>query len=184
MKAKNPTFGGSVASATAPDPKALEQVLQGDPSPESFCIHLAKVFHVRQTEVALMRLEKSLLKFIFPPELATAGSIPISSSAVAANTASTKKVELFNSFAKVKHAGIFETVRLGAAGEGDPSAHAPIQKLMTSPVVDEKNRVMGVLQISRKGFDPASAGADFTLDDLQRLEQASRILAKASFMKA
>ena len=69
---------------------------------------------MRPDEVALLRLENGLLKFLFPTELTTAGSIPISSStAVAAHTAVTKKVELFNNFTRVKHASIFETIKPG-----------------------------------------------------------------------
>ena len=75
---------------------------------------LSKIIHVGQHEVALLRVESNQLKFLFPDELKTAGSIPLSSqSAVAARTAVNRKVELFNNFAKVKHASIFETVKLG-----------------------------------------------------------------------
>src|SRR5258708_28496749 len=65
---------------------------------------LAKVFHVQHGEVALLKLEGGLLKFIFPEYLRTTGAIPISSKAVAAHTAISKKAEIFNNFARVKHA--------------------------------------------------------------------------------
>jgi hypothetical protein len=39
------------------------------------------------------------------------------------------------------------------------------------------------LQISRKAFDVNSAGPDFTLDDLQHLEHAARVLSRAEFMR-
>ncbi len=42
---------------------------------------------------------------------------------------------------------------------------------------------MGVVQICHKGFDLNSAGADFTLDDLQKLEAAAQALAQVSFMR-
>src|SRR4029077_6885743 len=44
------------------------------------------------------------LQFGYPDELRTAGSIPISSSSIAAHTAISKKSEIFNNFARVKHA--------------------------------------------------------------------------------
>jgi GAF domain len=181
-KGQNSSDFSAQAAQTAPDPQQLEQVLKQDPSPERFCAELAKVFHVRNTEVALLRLEESSLKFVFPSELAIVGSIPISSeAAIAAHTAISRQVELFNGFAKVKHARIFEMVKLSAE-EPDPASHAPIQKLMTSPIVDGKGTVLGVLQISRKAFDVKSAGPDFTLDDLQHLEHAARVLSRAEFM--
>jgi hypothetical protein len=43
--------------------------------------------------------------------------------------------------------------------------------------------VVGVIQISRKGFDLKSAGPDFTLDDLQHLETAAKNLAQLPFLK-
>ena len=72
---------------------------------------LAKIFRVQYTEVALLRLEGGLLHFVFPEYLRTTGAIPLSSKAVAAHTALSKKAEIFNNFARVKHASIFETIK-------------------------------------------------------------------------
>ena len=55
-----------------------------DSTPESICACVAKIFHVKETEVALLELGGSLLNFLYPAELKTAGTIPLSSSAVAA----------------------------------------------------------------------------------------------------
>ncbi|MGA7766870.1 MAG: hypothetical protein WCA27_11680, partial [Candidatus Sulfotelmatobacter sp.] len=55
-----------------------------DSTPESICACVAKIFHVKETEVALLELRGSLLSFLYPAELKTAGAIPLSSSAVAA----------------------------------------------------------------------------------------------------
>jgi hypothetical protein len=41
-----------------------------------------------------------------------------------------------------------------------------------------------VIQICHKGFDLASSGPDFTLDDLQQLELAAKALSKSAFMQA
>ena len=177
--------GAGTATSAAVDPKAWDAALRECNDVGAFCGVLAKVFRVRQTEVALLRLEKGLLHFLFPEALRTAGSIPVSSAtAVAAHTAVTKKVELFNSFTKVKHASIFETVKLGTAEQADASESAPIQKLISAPVLSSEGRVLGVLQVSRKGLDLHLAGADFTLDDLANLEKATKIAAKASFLHA
>jgi hypothetical protein len=141
---------------------------------EKLCVELARIFSVRRDEVAVLRVQGRMLHFVYPPELQAAGAIPISSSAVAARTASTRKAELFNSFVKVKHNSVFETVKMGSAeSSGDPQARV-IQKLMSAPIVDEHGTVLGVLQISRKGADPAVAGPDFTPGDLRDLEAAGR----------
>jgi hypothetical protein len=42
---------------------------------------------------------------------------------------------------------------------------------------------MGVVQISRKGLDGSTAGADFTNTDLKQLEEAAEILARMPFMQ-
>ena len=98
---------------------------------------LAKVFKVQYAEVALLRLEGGLLKFIFPEHLRTTGAIPISSKAVAAHTALSKKAEIFNNFARVKHASIFETIKPVGAEAEEPAPPAPIQKLMSVPILDQ-----------------------------------------------
>lgn len=181
---RNSGHGAGAAAAPAIDPKALESALGQCSDADGFCSEVAKLFRVRRTEVALLRLEKGLLRFLFPGELKTAGSIPISSAtAVAAHTVVTKKVELFNSFTKVKHAAIFETVKLGKAEDADAGERAPIQKLMSAPVLSAEARVLGVLQVCRKGLDLKLAGTDFTLDDLQSLEAAAKVAAKAEFMQ-
>jgi GAF domain-containing protein len=178
----NSNSGTAVAPARAKSPAELA-LAQAD-TPEKFRVAVSKMFGVRPNEVALLRLEKGLLKFVFPDQLKTAGSIPVSSSSsVAAHTASTKKTELFNTFAKVKHARVFETVRLGTTEESDHSEQTSIQKLMSAPILNPQKKVLGVIQICRKGFELASSGPDFTLDDLQQLEAAARVAASLPFLQ-
>ncbi len=140
------------------------------------CMVLAKIFRVQYTEVALLRLEGGLLRFVFPEHLRTTGAIPLSSKAVAAHTALSKKAEIFNNFARVKHASIFETIK-PEAGE-DVITPAPIQKLMSVPVMDRDSAVVGVIQVSRKGLDPKFA-QDFGREDLHDLELVAGLLATA-----
>ena len=92
----------------------LGSVLGQGVTPMEVSMVLAKVFRVQSTEVALLRLDKGLLRFMFPDHLVTTGAIPLSSKAVAAHTALSKKAEIFNNFAKVKHASIFETIKPAA----------------------------------------------------------------------
>jgi len=177
---------GAAGAAPAParDASAMEQRLARAATPEQCCVELAKVFGVRPNEVALLRLENGLLKFLCPFELSTAGSIPISSStAVAAHTAVTKKIELFNNFTRVKHASIFESIKPGGEKNDDGELRpATIHKLMSAPVLGKAESVLGVIQVCHKGFDLASSGPDFTLDDLQELELAAKALSKSAFM--
>ena len=143
-------------------------------TPESVCASIAKIFGVKETEVALLALSGSLLNFLYPAELRTAGAIPLSSSAVAARTAQTQRAELFNSFTQVKHFSIFEVVKLGDTGL-DAQV---IQKLMSAPVLTTNGDVIGVIQVSRKAPRPAAAGPDFSLDDLRKLESVARFVGK------
>jgi len=142
------------------------------------CMVLAKIFKVQYTEVALLRLEGGLLRFIFPEHLRTTGAIPISSKAVAAHTALSKKAEIFNNFARVKHASIFETIKPGAGDSDEPMHPSPIQKLMSVPILDRGSNVVGVIQISRKALD-AKFAQDFSRDDLHDLEIAAGLMATA-----
>lgn len=160
----------------------LESVLGQGVSALDLCTVLAKVFRVQYTEVALLRLEKGLLRFVFPEHLRTTGAIPLSSKAVAAHTALSKKAEIFNNFARVKHASIFETIKPGTADAEEPPP-APIQKLMSVPVLDREANVIGVIQISRKGLDPKYA-QDFSRDDLHDLEVVAGLLATAPVLLA
>jgi hypothetical protein len=155
----------------------LGTVLGPGVSAMDLCMVLAKIFQVQYTEVALLRLEKGALRFVFPEHLRTTGSIPLSGKAVAAHTALSKKAEIFNNFARVKHASIFETIK-PELGNSEEAAPAPIQKLMSVPVMDRSSKVVGVIQISRKGLDPKYA-QDFSRDDLHDLEIAAGLIATA-----
>jgi GAF domain-containing protein len=161
----------------------LGSVLGQGVSAMDLCMVLAKIFRVQYTEVALLRLESGLLRFVFPEHLRTTGAIPLSSKAVAAHTALSKKAEIFNNFARVKHASIFETIKPEGSGMDEPAAPAPIQKLMSVPIMDRDLAVVGVIQISRKGLDPRFA-QDFSREDLHDLELAAGLLATAPALLA
>jgi len=161
----------------------LGSVLSEGVTPLDVSMVLAKVFRVQYAEVALLRPEGGLLKFIFPEHLCTTGAIPISSKAVAAHTALSKKAEIFNNFARVKHASIFETIKPVGAEVEQPVPPAPIQKLMSVPILDSQSTVLGVIQISRKGLDPRFT-QDFSREDLHDLELAAGVLAASPLMLA
>jgi hypothetical protein len=141
---------------------------------DELCTEIARVFRVRYDEIALLRIQGKSLKFICPFQLRQAGTIPLSSSAVAARTANTRIPELFNDFVRVQHLSVFEVMAAKAATSG---SHV-IQKLMTAAIIDQQEKVWGVLQVCRKGVDCAAAGPDFTLDDLHDLTLAAGSLAE------
>jgi hypothetical protein len=175
--------GAATATAVSPETTAAERILSQAKTPALFCVELSNVFRLRLNEIALLRLQRGLLRFLFPEELKIAGSIPVSSSsAVAAHTALTKKTELFNNFVKVQHARIFETVKLGSEEPVEQAKQITIQKLMSAPVLDSERKVLGVIQVCRKGYDLKSCGADFSLDDLQLLEASAKTVSKMPFM--
>lgn len=160
----------------------LEKMLADAPSPERASAKLAQILKVSRNEVAVLRVEKASLRFVFPPELRAAGVIPMSSSAVAARTVATGTSLLSNNFSRVKHVSLFETVKLGDANANPASEQMPIQKIMSVPISGPEGKVIGVIQISRKGLDSSLAGTDFTNDDLKLLEQATEIIARMPFM--
>jgi hypothetical protein len=115
------------------------------------------------------------LEFVLPRELNTAGAIPLSSSAIAARTATGQESALFNDFTKVLHHSMFEVVPLGAPKpDFNPDR---IHKLMSAAVVNADGQTTGVVQISRKGATRDVAGPDFTESDLRQLEIATQCLA-------
>jgi hypothetical protein len=76
-----------------------------------------------------------------------------------------------NNFAAVRHASVFEGVKIGAeSGEA-------IQKIISAPIQSE-GRVVGIMQVSRKGASAMSAGPDFTADELAKIVALCKPLGK------
>ena len=170
--------GKGAATAVAPTNDALQMLVQAGAGPEPICKEMAGIFQVRLTEIALLHLNHKVLRFLFPQELKTMGMIPLSSPSIAAHTALSGEPETFNNFAEVKHASVFETVKLGSSAEKQA-----IQKMMSAPVLDDNHNVLGVLQVSRKGSDLSSSGPDFTAADIKLIQAAAKVLSKASFLQ-
>jgi hypothetical protein len=89
---------------------------------------------------------------------------------------------LSNNFVKVRHASVFEGIKL-ADSNGEEKTPTPIQKLMSVPVFGDHQNVLAVVQISRKGKDAVAAGPDFSQEDLHRLEEAAALIAKVQWMQ-
>jgi len=135
---------------------------------------IAKNLSVRADEVAILAISNRWrhLYFIVPQALKNVGFIPLSSkSALAARTTPENLPEIINDFTSVKHASVFESVKFAAE-----TAEA-IQKIISAPIVSG-DRVVGVIQISRKGANAKLAGPDFTSDDLNRVVALCKPLGK------
>lgn len=144
------------------------------PSLPAIAEKIAKIIGVRNEEVAILAVSKRWkhLHFLVPEALKTVGFIPLSSnSALAAKTARESRPEIDNNFSAARHAVVFENIKL--TGE----SLDPIQKIISAPILFD-GRIVGVIQVSRKGKTGGSAGADFTAEHLGNLLALCKPLGK------
>jgi hypothetical protein len=135
---------------------------------------IARNLGVKNDEVAILAVSTKWrhLHFVVPEALKNVGFVPLSSnSALAARTARDSRPEIENNFAAAKHATIFESVRITEGAGGT------IQKMISAPILLD-GKVIGVIQVSRKGANPHSAGPDFTPDDLGKILALCKPLGK------
>src|SRR5712692_6508302 len=150
---------------------------QGDASQVSLSFvaeKIARNLGVRSDEVAILAVSTRWrhLHFLVPEALKKVGFVPLSSnSALAARTARDSRPGIENNFAAAKHATVFEGVKI--TGE---TAEA-IQKMISAPILLD-DKVIGVIQVSRKGATAASAGPDFTAEDLGKILALCKPLGK------
>jgi hypothetical protein len=136
---------------------------------------VAKNLGVKVDEVGILGVSAKWrhLYFLAPEALKNVGFIPLSStSALAARTARESRPEIDNTFATARHATVFEGVKTGVSDPGDF-----IQKILSAPVL-AGDKVIGVIQISRKGSNTATAGPDFTPADLGKVMALTKPLGK------
>jgi hypothetical protein len=135
---------------------------------------IAKNLGVKTDEVGILGLSVKWrhLYFIVPEALKNVGFIPLTSnSALAARTARESRPEINNNFTTARHATVFEGVKVG-----NDSAEA-IQKIISAPILSGE-KVVGVIQISRKGANSKSVGPDFTPADLGKVLALCKPLGK------
>lgn len=131
---------------------------------------LSKAFKVTDDCIAVFNYnpEREELKFSWPKKLQSSGSIPLNAkSSLVARTLREKKGYLDNHFARSAHSVIFE------AFSGDQ----PIQKIISVPLLSE-GAEKGVVQVSRKGGEVKSAGADFSQGELSALVKMAEVIAR------
>ena len=129
---------------------------------------------VKPDEVAILGVSVRWkhLYFLAPEILKNVGFIPLSSnSALAARTARESRPEINNNFTIVRHASVFEGIKVA---DESPTA---IQKIISAPILSE-GRVVGIIQISRKGTTVNHAGPDFTANDLGQVLALCKPLGK------
>ena len=132
------------------------------------------VFRLRADEVAVLEIVPpgKLLRFVLPEGLRAVGTIPLNSgSALVARTARLRRVDILNNFPACRHASVFEGVPLGRRYD------EAIQKIMSAPILHD-NRVIGVVQLCRKGNSPMDAGPDFTSSDMAEMKGLANLLAR------
>jgi hypothetical protein len=158
-----------IANAVESDAASTSQI-----SLPGIAERIAKNLGVKPDEVALMGVSTRWrhLHFLVPESLKQVGFIPLSStSAIAAKTARESRPDIINNFASVRHATVFEGVKIG--GESSEL----IQKMISAPILSG-DKVVGVIQVSRKGASARDAGPDFTADDLGKVLALCKPLGK------
>jgi hypothetical protein len=164
---------GQIAAACEADGLTVQ-------SGEKIATALAAEFKVQPDEIGILRVEAESLVFVHPAKLHNVGRIPLNnSSSVAVRTLNTKRPEIMNNFTKTKHTTFFEMVDIGGkqAGPKMGREYQTIQKLISTPVI-AAGKVVGVIQVSRKGPTLIGAGPDFVSADLQKLVGMASALSK------
>ena len=135
---------------------------------------IAHELGVKTDEVAILAVSPRWkhLYFLVPQPLKNVGYIPLTShSALAARTARESRPEINNDFSGVRHASVFEGMHTATTpGES-------IHKIISAPILNE-GKVVGVMQISRKGTSTATSGPDFSAEDLGKVLALCRPLGK------
>ncbi len=158
-----------LASSLAEDESCVSRI-----SLPTLAEKIAKELRVKADEVAILAVSNRWrhLHFLVPAALKNVGFVPLTSnSALAARTARENRAEINNNFAAARHATVFEGVK-AATTSGES-----IQKIISAPILSD-GKVVGVIQISRKGEFAATAGPDFTTEDLAKVQAISRPLGK------
>ncbi len=135
---------------------------------------VSQAFSVKPDEVAVLALVQGdkFLRFVVPEKLQKVGDLPLTSTnALAVRTARDRRPEVINNFSTARHPTVFEAVPLGQQ-RGDP-----IQKIMSAPISAE-GKVVGVIQVSRKGKVVTAVGPDFTPKDLSDLVAVANLIGR------
>ncbi|MDD2851904.1 MAG: GAF domain-containing protein [Desulfuromonadaceae bacterium] len=136
---------------------------------------IGQVFKVSSEDVAVFICDepKERIYFLWPLRLRSSGFIPMTShNSLAVRTIRENRPDLNNSFSSTPHASIFERVSIAPGVQP-----LPIQKIMSVPL-PHQGKIIGALQVSRKGESLPSAGEDFTVTQLDALGRIAACVAR------
>lgn len=151
--------------ATAPPEQCLEQIAG------VFAAHFAVSPH----EVGLFKFDAAgrTATFLWPPQnLGSTVKIPVKlfTTSLVSTTARERNGSIDNSFAETPHLHMFEQALT------EREHRQPLQKVMTAPGIKD-DKLLWIVQISRKGQTREAAGPDFTTEQLRQLEVLADCLA-------
>ena len=149
--------------------KALADQADSDGRMRLVASAMQQAFKVKETEVAIFRLDQEHqdLCFVWPKRLTKAGHVPLSArESLVARTSREGRAHLDNRFPNTRHASIFERVNAADPKSKESTPALPIQKIMSAPLLLD-DRVVGAIQLSRRGLDADAAGPDFTATELE-----------------
>jgi hypothetical protein len=153
-------------------------MLSESPSSDRVCLKLAQILARATQRSGAAQVGQGQSAVHLSAGTAFRGRATSGGSAVAARTAATRTPLLSNTFMRVKHASLFEAVKLGSSRKKIGARNKCRFRKSCRFRPRSAGNVMGVVQVSRKGLDASVAGADFTTEDLKlQLEQAAEILS-------
>src|SRR6202789_3590903 len=127
--------------------------------------------HPHEGAILVITEDGPFLGFVVPEKLRQVVQIPLTSTnSLAARTVREKRPEVINHFAVVPHSSVFEAVPIVQEERGEA-----IQKIMSVPITHER-KIIGVVQLSRKGRTASEAGLDFTHAQLRELKSMADIM--------
>lgn len=165
--------------------KALDIIIEisaGIPKEDAFrdiitsvAANTAKIFNVKDDEVAILLLKKNdpLLRFAYPLELyrGKTNFFPINAPSIAATCFQAKAGRIYNDLSKTTYLSIYEMI------SGEAGKYREIQKLIAAPIMYPSGKVIGVIEVSEKGKTLQEAGADFCEKDLETLIEIGKTIA-------
>jgi GAF domain-containing protein len=165
----------SLAVAKLVDQMKKAGGVPGEEALNQLATALSQPFKAKKDEVAILRLSSDgrMLSFLFPSKLSKVGAIPLTAShSLAAKTIRDKRGEIVNNFSVYKHPTVFEAIDLSAEEKA-----TPIQKILSAPMI-VNGKVVGAIQISRKGKPGDPVGPDFSPRDMAELTTVGTILGQ------
>ncbi|MEN8152866.1 MAG: GAF domain-containing protein [Acidobacteriota bacterium] len=125
-------------------------------------------FNLSKEEIAILLVNRgrTVLSFAHPPYLVDAGMIPVNlSEAIASRVFRTGKGFIDNNLQQQRHLFIFESIKT------PDDKILPIWKMIGARISHEED-IIGVIEISKRSANFTDVGEDFTISDLQFVEDS------------